>query len=156
MHSLNKVELIGHLGRDVELRYSPAGNAFGSVSIATSRRVKGKDGSYQDVTDWHNLVLMGKTAENAAKYLSKGSYVYAEGRLQTRKWTDKEGQDRYTTEIVVYSLGYLEKKDDSDDRGGNTPLPPHDSFEDDDIPFISGANWDMQNAFHVGLKRVRF
>jgi len=131
MYSMNRVQFVGHLGKDIEVRYSPAGNAFGGTSIATSRRVK-KGDNYEEVTDWHNLVIIGKQAENAAKHLGKGSYVFVEGSLQTRKWTDKEGQDRYTTEVVVSNIGYLEKK------SGDAPTPSSDQgddFSSEDIPF---------------------
>ena len=136
MYSMNKVQFVGHLGKDVELRYSPAGNAFGSTSIATARRVKQSDGTYKDATDWHNLVLMGKTAENANKHLGKGSYVFVEGRLQTRKWADQDGNDKYTTEVIVNTIGYLEPKEGSATTGNGNGMPPAPGEDfDDDIPF---------------------
>lgn len=99
MASVNKVILVGHLGKDPELRYLPSGDAVANFSIATSEKWKNKDGEQQEQTEWHRISLFGKVAEIAGEYLRKGSLVYIEGKLQTRKWSDKDGNDRYTTEI---------------------------------------------------------
>lgn len=107
MASLNKVLLIGNLGRDPELRYMPNGEAVCNFSIATTESWKAKDGSKQDKTEWHNIVMYRKLAEVAGEYLKKGSSVYLEGKLQTRKWQDKSGQDRYTTEILADEMKML-------------------------------------------------
>lgn len=100
MASLNKVILIGNLGKDPETRYAPSGDAICNITVATSETWKDKaTGEKKEQTEWHRVVFFGRLAEIAAQYLRKGSQIYVEGRLQTRKWQDKEGQDRYTTEI---------------------------------------------------------
>jgi single-strand DNA-binding protein len=105
---VNKVILIGNLGRDPEVRYSPSGQAIANVTIATSESWKDKtSGEKQEKTEWHRVVFFGRLAEIAGEYLKKGSQVYVEGRLQTRKWQDKDGQDRYTTEIVANEMQML-------------------------------------------------
>lgn len=106
--SVNKVILIGNLGKKPELRYTPGGKAVAQFNIATNERRGGKDGqAAQEHTEWHRIVVWDRTAENCAQYLDKGRSVYVEGRLQTREWTDKEGQKRYTTEIVAYTVQFL-------------------------------------------------
>jgi single-strand DNA-binding protein len=99
MASVNKVILIGNLGRDPEMRYLPSGDAVANFSIATTERWKDKNGEMQEQTEWHRIAFFGRQAEVCGEYLRKGSSVYVEGRLQTRKWTDKDGNERYTTEI---------------------------------------------------------
>ena len=149
---VNKVILIGNLGRDPEVRYMPSGQAAANVTLATSESWKDKNtGDAQERTEWHNVVFFGRLAEIAGEYLKKGSKIYVEGSLRTRKWQDKEGRDRYTTEIVAAEMQML------DSRGGGNPgtLPPervtsnnsapvpkeeavpHDATGDfdDDIPF---------------------
>lgn len=99
---INKVILVGNLGQDPEVRYTPNGSAIANISIATSDSWKDKNtGQMQEKTEWHRVAIFGKLAEIAGEYLRKGSQVYLEGKLQTRKWQDKQGQDRYTTEVVV-------------------------------------------------------
>jgi len=99
---INKVILVGNLGQDPEVRYMPNGNAVANISVATSESWKDKNtGQMQEKTEWHRVVLFGKLAEVAGEYLRKGSQVYVEGQLQTRKWQDQNGQDRYSTEVVV-------------------------------------------------------
>ena len=100
MASVNKVILIGNLGKDPETRYLPSGDAVANFSIATTEKFKDKSGSMQEHTEWHRISFFGRQAEIAGEYLKKGSPVYIEGRIRTRKWQDKEGQERYTTEIV--------------------------------------------------------
>lgn len=113
MASVNKVILIGNVGRDPELRNLPNGDAACSLSIATSRKWKDKgSGDMMEETEWHRVVAFGRTAEVAAQYLKKGSPVYIEGRLKTRKWTDKEGVEKYTTEIVSESMQFLGARGD--------------------------------------------
>ena len=97
MASVNKVILLGNLGRDPEVRYTPSGDAVVSMSIATTETWKDKGGQRQEKTEWHNVVMYRRLAEISGEYLKKGSQVYIEGRLQTRKWQDKQGNDRYTT-----------------------------------------------------------
>lgn len=107
MASVNKVILVGNLGRDPEMRFMPNGEAVCNFSIATTDNWKDKAGVKQERTEWHNIVMYRKLAEIAGEYLKKGSSVYVEGRLQTRKWQTKEGQDRYTTEIIADSMQML-------------------------------------------------
>ena len=113
---INKVILIGNLGADPETRYMPSGGAVTNLRLATSENWKDKNtGEMQERTEWHRVVLFGKLAEIAAEYVRKGSKVYIEGRLQTRKWQDKEGRDTYSTEIVANDMQML------DSRGGGAP-----------------------------------
>lgn len=107
MASVNKVILVGNLGRDPEVRYTPDNAAITNISIATTDSWKDKNGDKQERTEWHRVAFFGKLAEIAGEYLKKGSQVYVEGRLQTRKWQDKEGQDRYTTEIIADRMQML-------------------------------------------------
>ena len=109
MASINKVILIGNLGRDPETRYTADGStAICNILMATSRRYKDSQGQVQEETEWHRVVLFGKLAEVAGEYLRKGSQVYIEGQLRTRKWTDQSGQDKYTTEVVVNVGGTMQ------------------------------------------------
>jgi len=105
--SVNKVILVGNLGQNPELKYTPSGQAVCNLSIATNESWTGKDGTKQEKTEWHRLVLFGKLAELAGQYLQKGRQVYTEGKLQTRSWQDKDGQTKYTTEIVAQTLQFL-------------------------------------------------
>jgi single-strand DNA-binding protein len=107
MASVNKVILIGNLGRDPETRYMPDGGAITNISVATTDVWKDKQGEKQEKTEWHRVAFFGKLAEIAGEYLKKGSQVYVEGRLQTRKWQDKEGVDKYSTEIVADRMQML-------------------------------------------------
>ena len=111
MASVNKVILVGNLGRDPEVRYMPNGEAVCNFSIATTDSWKDKSGAKQERTEWHNIVMYRKLAEIAGEYLKKGRPVYVEGRLQTRKWQTKEGQDRYTTEIIADQMQMLGTRD---------------------------------------------
>ncbi len=161
MASINKVIIVGNLGRDPETRYMPNGDAITNVSIATTLKWKSKEsGEAVEETEWHRVVFRGRLAEIAGEYLKKGRQVYVEGRLKTRKWTDKEGQERYTTEIIATELQMLGTRegmgapdDDGYDApparssGGNKPAgaarsaPPAAQSStgfadaDDDIPF---------------------
>jgi single-strand DNA-binding protein len=108
MASVNKVILIGNLGKDPEVRYAPSGSAIANVAIATSRQWKNKDsGERQEETEWHRVVFYDRLAEIAGEYLKKGKSVYIEGRLKTRKWTDKDGVEKYTTEIIAQEMTML-------------------------------------------------
>ncbi len=131
---VNKVILVGNLGRDPELRYTQNGTAVATLNMATSRRRKDQDGNYMDETEWHRVIAWAKTAEFCGNYLSKGHKIYVEGRLQTRKWTDQNGQDRYTTEVVAENLQSLTPKGAGMGGGGfqDPPLP--------DDPFSGGGN----------------
>ena len=99
MGSVNKVILVGNLGRDAELRYTPGGAAVATINMATTDVYKDREGQKTEDTQWHRVVLWGRTAESLHEYLTKGKQIYVEGRLQTRKWTDKDGVEKYTTEI---------------------------------------------------------
>jgi single-strand DNA-binding protein len=151
--SVNKVILIGRLGKDPETRYMTSGEAVTNATLATSETWKDKSGEKQEKTEWHNLVFYRRLAEIAGEYLKKGSQIYVEGKLQTRKWQTKEGQDRYTTEIVVNEMTMLGGKPSGagsfevvDSKpaaasGGTAPAKSapaakggFDNF-DDDIPF---------------------
>ena len=122
MASVNKVILIGNLGRDPEVRYAPSGSAICNVTLATSRQWKDKNsGERQEETEWHRVVFYDRLAEIAGEYLKKGRPVYVEGRLKTRKWTDKDGVEKYTTEIVadqMQLLGSREGMGGGDEGGG--------------------------------------
>ncbi len=154
MASINKVILIGNLGADPETRYLPSGDAVTNIRIATTDTWKDKSGEKQEHTEWHRIAFFGKLAEIAGEYLKKGSPVYIEGRIRTRKWQDKEGQDRYSTEIVADRMQLLggrgggsgsesmarEPAAASGDGGGAKASPPKKGgggFDemDDDIPF---------------------
>jgi len=113
MASVNKVILIGNLGRDPETRYTTGGDAVTNIRIATTDTWKDKNGDKQERTEWHTVVFFGRQAEIAGEYLKKGRQVYVEGRLQTRKWQDKEGQDRYSTEIVADRMQMLGNREGS-------------------------------------------
>jgi single-strand DNA-binding protein len=113
--SVNKVILLGNLGKDPEVRYMTSGEAITTITLATSENWKDKSGEKQEKTEWHRVVFFGKLAEIAGEYLKKGRQVYVEGKLQTRKWQDKEGQDRYTTEIVAKEMTLLGGKSSGGD-----------------------------------------
>lgn len=144
MASVNKVILIGNLGNDPEIRYMPDGTAVATLSIATTDTWKDKNGEKQEKTEWHRVVIYRKLAEIAGEYLRKGRPVYIEGRLKTDKWTDKQGVERYTTNIIATDLKMLGSKPQGHQSESNTTTPKagasggndggfHDM--DDDIPF---------------------
>ena len=145
MGSVNKVILVGNLGRDAELRYTPGGAAVSTLNLATTEVWNDKQGQKQEKTEWHRIVLWGKQAESLQEYLVKGKQIYVEGRLQTRQWDDKEGNKRYTTEIKADRVTLLGGggggRSAGMDRGGSHPAaashdePPMDPITDDDIPF---------------------
>ncbi|EOX9817929.1 single-stranded DNA-binding protein [Providencia stuartii] len=155
---VNKVILIGHLGNDPEIRYIPNGGAVANLTLATSETWRDKQtGEMREKTEWHRVVIFGKLAEIAGEYLKKGSQIYVEGSLQTRKWTDQSGQDRYTTEVVVNIGGAMQmlggnggnnqaggqkQQQQSQSCGQNELKPQRDDWAkeppidfDDDIPF---------------------
>jgi len=137
MAGVNKVILVGNLGRDPELRYTQQGTAVANFSLATTESVPKKDGTREDRTEWHRIVVWGRTAENCSQYLAKGRTVYIEGRLQTREWENKEGQKQKTTEVVAQTVQFLGGPRGEGGAGGGRsggsgePPPP----ADDDIPF---------------------
>ena len=145
---VNKVILIGNLGKDPEVRYMPSGGAVTNITIATSESWKDKQtGEQQERTEWHNVVFFNRLAEIAGEYLKKGSKIYIEGSLRTRKWQDKEGKDRYTTEIVANEMQMLDSRGSGggsstsqrEDSGGgwkkSEPVAETAGEFDDDIPF---------------------
>ena len=141
---VNKVILIGNLGADPEVKYTPSGVAVANISLATSESWTDRNGERQERTEWHRLVLWRKVAEIAGQYLKKGSKIYVEGRLQTRSWDDQSGQKRYTTEIDVRDMQMLDSRGEAADAGGRmsgdpgpaaAQPPPAGGDEDDDLPF---------------------
>jgi len=136
--SLNKAMLIGNLGQDPELRYTQSGVAVCTLNLATSEKRKDKDGNTEELVEWHRVIVWKQQAENCAKYLVKGSSVYCEGRISTRKWEDKEGIKRYTTEITAFQVQFLSKSNKEDGGGSEKPqgASNHQSETDlNDIPF---------------------
>lgn len=138
MAGVNKVILVGNLGKDPEVRYTPSGMAITSFSVATSENWKDKDGNKQEKTEWHKIVAFGKLAEICGEYLAKGRQIYIEGRLQTRAWDDKSGVKRYTTEVVANVMQMLGGPKDRDASAASASAtaaeepPPPDM---DDVPF---------------------
>lgn len=146
MASLNRVELIGNLGKDPELKYTPSGQAVATFSMATTRKWKDKDGNLQEDTQWHNIKCWGRQAEIAQQYLKKGRQIYLEGRLETRSYDDKDGNRKWFTEVVANNFLMLGSK--RDDGGGGEyagapeppatqayPQPSTSMAQDDDLPF---------------------
>lgn len=153
--SLNRVFLMGNLGSDPELRSTPSGTQICTLKVATNERRRGPDGNPVEHTEWHNVVTFSKTAENCAQYLSKGRPVFVEGRIQTRKYQDSDGKDKYWTEIIASNVTFMGGRGDSPGRSnemgvekvvtqsagaksapaGGAPLGGPVSYDDDDIPF---------------------
>jgi len=144
-YSMNKVQLIGHLGADPEIRSMPSGSSVANIRIATSEKWKDKQsGEQKERTEWHTVAMFGRLAEIAEEYLTKGSHVFIEGSLRTRKWQDKQGNDRYSTEVIADQLGMLgggqgrqgERRGEKPAQQPSAPAqrPKRDEF-DDDIPF---------------------
>ena len=147
---LNKVQIIGRLGKDPELRYSQSGTPVANLSVATDESYKDRDGNKVDRTEWHRVSVFQRQAENCANFLAKGSLVYVEGSLTTRKWQDQQGQDRYTTEIKAERVQFLDRKGDNQvgseqpqqqsrqqaaPRGNSQQARPSEVSNMDDIPF---------------------
>ena len=153
MASVNKVIIVGNLGRDPEVRYMPSGDAVANIAVATSSKYKNKAGEMVEETEWHRISFFGRQAEIVGEYLKKGRSVYIEGRLKTRKYTDKDGVEKYATDIVASEMQMLGSREGGSDEGGGdsrrqapaaaprpaaTPKAPGASgFDDmdDDIPF---------------------
>ena len=144
MGSVNKAIVVGNLGRDAEVRYTPGGAPVASFSLATTENWTSKDGEKHEQTEWHRIVLWGKTAESLQPYLTKGKQIYVEGRLQTRQWDDKDGNKRYTTEVRGDRVVLLSSGSGGGQRGGGamrSEMPhgePSDvapELSEDDIPF---------------------
>lgn len=133
---LNKVILIGNLGADPELRFMPNGNGVATISIATTKRYKDKSGAKQEKTEWHRVIFFNKLAEIVGEYVKKGSSIYVEGELQTRKWQDKDGQDRYTTEIIASDMKMLGGKGEAkQNTQSSQPYSEQSPDFDDDLTF---------------------
>ena len=142
--TVNKVILLGRLGKDPEMRYAPSGTAIATFSVATNSRQK-TEGEWVEKTEWHNILAFGKTAEFAGEYLNKGKQVYIEGRLQTSNWEDQQGQKKYKTEILVSELQLIASKGDvasntsqgdENDAGQKDQAPASPEVEEeDDLPF---------------------
>jgi single-strand DNA-binding protein len=149
MGSVNKVILVGNLGRDSELRYTPGGAAVATLNLATTEVWNDRSNQKQEKTEWHRVILWGKQAESLQEYLTKGKQIYVEGRLQTRQWDDKDGNKRYTTEIKADRITLLGGgggggrsgggagggMDRGGSMGGHPDEPPMDPITEDDIPF---------------------
>lgn len=149
MASVNKVILVGNLGRDPDVRYTKSGAAVANFPIATNERWKNKEtGNFEERTEWHRVVVWNRQAELCKEYLSKGRSVYIEGRLQTRQWDDKDGNKRYTTEVVAQLIQFLDRRGAANDGGDEAVAPsradavgqsatdgPPPLESDDDIPF---------------------
>lgn len=136
MSGVNKAIILGNLGSDPETRYLPNGGAVTNINVATSESWKDKQtGQKQERTEWHKIVFFGKLAEIAGEYLRKGSKVYVEGSIRTRKWQDKEGQDRYTTEIVASEMQMLDSKGSSATSKAEEATPAASDSVLDDVPF---------------------
>jgi single-strand DNA-binding protein len=136
--SVNSVILVGHLGKDPELKTMTSGESVANASLATTENWKDKSGVKQEKTEWHNLVFYRRLAEIAGQYLKKGSLIYIEGKIQTRKWQTKEGHDRYTTEIIVKDMKMLGGKPSSSPV--QTTAQPTKQLDDADIPFGDNAS----------------
>lgn len=141
MASVNKAIIVGNIGKDPDVRYSASGDAMCNITVATSENWKDKaTGEKKELTEWHRISFFGKLAEIAGQYLKKGSQVYVEGSIRTRKWTDKEGQERYTTEIRGDEMKMLGGKSESQQEQRQTPKQPNKTFShgdelDSDVPF---------------------
>jgi single-strand DNA-binding protein len=137
--TLNKVFLIGRLGKDPDLRYSTSGTAIASFSLATNHGQKNEQGSWEDATEWHNVKAFGKNADFSGEYLKKGTLIFVEGRLQTSNWEDQKGQKHYRTEIIISSIQLLGsknengKKIDQNDKAKVSDIAKNE--ENDDLPF---------------------
>lgn len=142
MAAVNKAIILGNLGRDPEVRYTTDGNAVTTFSVATTETRKDRDGNSQEHTEWHRIVVFGRLAEVCGEYLAKGRSVYVEGSIRTRSWDDREGNKRYTTEIVGRTVQFLSPRGESGRQSGGAP-PAEDDFSyeegagmtDDDVPF---------------------
>ena len=139
--SVNKVILLGRVGNDPEVKFMPSSSAVVNLSIATNRKFKNQDsGSYEDKTEWHRVVFFSKPAETIGQYVKKGQQLYVEGRLQTRKWQDKDGIEKYSTDIISDNFTFVGSKSDSSDTFSpksqdNNDFTNQDIIKDEDIPF---------------------
>lgn len=144
MRGVNKVILIGNLGQDVSVTHMPNGNAVANITIATSENWKDQQGQLQEKTEWHRVVLYRRLAEIAGQYLKKGSKVYLEGRLQTREWSDQQGNKRYTTEIIANNMKML----DGVSRDATPPVPAQNSQPTDSL----GGNYNYADRDRMPMQ----
>lgn len=139
MAGVNKAILVGRLGKDPEIKYTPSGTAIANFTMATSENYKDKDGQKQERTEWHKIVAFGKLAEICGEYLAKGKQVYIEGRIQTRSWDDKDGNKKYMTEIVANTMQMLGKPDATASSGQTAAAESSSAQEpsvvEEDVPF---------------------
>ena len=170
--SVNKVIIVGNLGRDPEIRYMPSGDAIANIAVATSYKSKDANtGEQKEKTEWHRISFFGRLAEIVGQYLKKGSSVYVEGRLQTRKYTDKDGVERYATDIAAENMQMLGSgtRQAGDSDGGDTPrqagarpaptpggAAPNFSDMDDDIPFARATFNIDPHTSHLGRRMTRY
>jgi single-strand DNA-binding protein len=152
MGSVNKAILVGNLGNAAELRYTKSGTAVCTVRMATTERYNDKEGNKKEATEWHSVVIWGKTAEALQQYLTKGKQIYVEGRLQTRKWTDKDGKDRYSTEVRADRVVLLSSAGGGD--GQRRPRGQHVS--DEEIAAGGGTEPDPAYAEAPGVDDIPF
>ena len=150
MSGINKVILIGRLGQDPEVRYTPSGQAVANFSMATSENWTGKDGQKQERTEWHRIVVWGRLAELCKDYLRKGRQVYIDGKLQTRSWDDKDGKKRYTTEIIANTVQFL----------GASPDKVESTSTDNGVEFVQPETTNMPqfepNVTHISDDEIPF
>lgn len=135
---VNKVFIVGRLSRDPEIRYTQNGSAIANMTVATDESFTGSDGNKVERTEWHRVTVFGKAAENCGNYLGKGSLVHVEGSLATRKWQDKNGQDRYTTEIKAQRVQFLDRRDQDGGQqrqGRQQTRGSEQDYQDQDVPF---------------------
>jgi single-strand DNA-binding protein len=147
MSSLNKVMLIGHLGKDPEVRYTPDGAPVASFSLATSENWTDKNGIRQERTEWHNIVAWSKLADLSKRFLTKGRQVYIEGRIQSRDWNDRDGNKRRTTEIIATQLVLLGSKSQGMDAGSSQSTPFASRSQEEDQPFGDSGITDSDIPF---------
>lgn len=161
MASVNKALIIGNLGKDPETRYMPNGDAVTNITVATTETWKDKNGEKQEKTEWHRVTFYRKLAEIASQYLKKGSSVYVEGRIETKKWTDKSGVERYSTDIIASDMKMLGGKPSGEQQekkfeGGAASAPKGDfSDMDDDIPFIINELDNVPSVVSKAFIRAR-
>ena len=135
---VNKIFIIGRLARDPEIRYTQNGSAIANMTVATDESFTGSDGNKVERTEWHRVTVFGKAAENCGNYLGKGSLVHVEGSLQTRKWQDQNGQDRYTTEIKAQRVQFLDRRDQDGGQqrqGRQQTRGSEQDYQEQDVPF---------------------
>lgn len=142
---VNKVILVGNLGNDPEVRYMPNGNAVANLSIATSESWKDQQGQQQERTEWHRVTMYRKLAEIAGQYLKKGSQIYLEGKLQTRKWQDQQGNDKYTTEVIADQMQMLGGRNEGGQGGGNNYQRPQNNNMNQEYQQMPSNNGGQQN-----------